>query len=273
MDIVTAEHLREGQQAVWSAGDWARFAPITQPVADEVVEAVGVREGEDFLDVATGSGNAAFSAAERGARVSGLDFVSAQIAAARARFASAGLDAELVVGDAEELPFDDASFDRVASVFGVMFAPRHSVAAGELVRVARPGAAIAVAAWTPEGMNGQMFATLGKHLPLPPGGFEPPAMWGEEEHVRELFSAPGLEVACEKRMATVEFDSVERWLDHCEENLGPIVTAKAVLEPQGRWKVARAELAALEDGFNEAEDGSMLARAEYLLTVVSSGAT
>ncbi len=269
MDIATAEQLRERQQAVWSSGDWATFAPIIQTVADEVVEAAGVREGEDYLDVATGSGNAAFAAAQRGARVTGLDFVPAQIEAARARFAAAGLEAELLVGNAEELPFADASFDRVTSVFGAMFAPRHEVAAAELVRVARPGARIVVTAWTPEGMNGQVFETLGKHLPPPPDGFVPPALWGAEEHVRELFSAPGLEVAFEKRAATVEFESVARWMDYCEENLGPVVTAKAALEPQGKWGPARAALTALEDGYNEAEDGSMLAGAEYLLTVVT----
>lgn len=269
MDVATAEQLRARQQAVWSSGDWATFAPIVQDVADEVVEVIGVREGEDYLDVATGSGNAAFAAARRGARVTGLDFVPAQIEAARVRFAAAGLEAELVVGNAEELPYEDASFDRITSIFGVMFAPRHELGAAELVRVARPGATIAVAAWTPEGMNGQMFETLGKHMPPPPDEFVPPALWGTEEHVRELFAGPGLELACEKRMATVEFESVDRWLAYCEQNLGPIVTAKATLEPQGRWEQARADLAALEEGYNEATDGSMLAQAEYLLTKVT----
>lgn len=269
MDVGTAEQLRARQQAVWSSGDWATFAPIVQDVSDEIIEVVGVREGEDYLDVATGSGNAAFAAARRGARVSGLDFVPAQIEAARARFAAAGLEADLVVGNAEELPYEDASFDRITSVFGVMFAPRHEVGAAELVRVARPGATIVVAAWTPEGMNGRMFETLGKHMPPPPEGFVPPVLWGTEEHVRELFAADDLEIAFERRMATVEFDSVDRWLSHCEQNLGPVVTAKAALEPQGRWEAARADLVALEEGYNEADDGSMRAQAEYLLTKVT----
>jgi SAM-dependent methyltransferase len=269
MDAATAEQMSERQRAVWSAGDWPTFAPIIQSVADEVVEAVEISEGDDYLDVATGSGNAAIAAAQRGARVTGLDLVPELVEAARARFAAAGLEAELVVGNAEELPFEDASFDRLTSLFGAMFAPRHEVAAGELVRVARPGAKIAVTAWTPEGLNGQMFGTLGKHMPLPPDGFVPPVMWGSEEHVRDLFSAPGLEVECEKRMATLEFESAEGWMDYCEQNLGPIVMAKAMLEPQGKWEPVRAELSDLEQGFNEADDGSMRARAEYLLTTVT----
>lgn len=269
MDTATAEQLRERQRAVWSSGDWPTFAPIIQQVADEVVEAVGTSAGDEYLDVATGSGNAAIAAAQRGAKVTGLDLVPELVEAARARFAAAGLEAELVVGNAEALPFEDASFDRVSSVFGAMFAPRHEVAAAELVRVVRPGGAIVVTAWTPEGLNGQMFGTLGKHMPPPPDGFVPPVMWGNEEHVRDLFSGPELEVSCEKRMATLEFESAEGWMDYCEQNLGPIVTAKAMLEPQGKWAPVRAELAALEQSFNEAGDGSMRARAEYLLTTIT----
>jgi hypothetical protein len=121
-------------------------------------------------------------------------------------------------------------------------------------------------------MNGQLFKTISEHMPPPPEGFEPPALWGTEEHVRELFSAPGLEVGCEKRMAEFAWDSLEQWMEHCERNLGPIVMAKAALEPQGRWEAARADLLALEERYNEADDGSMRAQAEYLLTTVSRAA-
>ena len=268
MDSATAEQLKEGQRRIWASGDWPAFATIVQEVADSVVDAIGVGEGHDFLDVATGSGNAAIAAAQRGARVTGLDLVPELVDAARARAAEAGLEAEFVVGNAEELPFADDSFDRVSSIFGVIFAPRHQQAADELVRVARPGAQIAVTAWTPEGMNGQMFKTIGEHMPPPPEGFEPPVLWGSEEHLRKLFSAAGLEVDCERRMADYAWDSVEDWMAHCERNLGPMVMAKAALEPQGKWDAARADLAALEERFNEAADGTMRASAEYLLTTV-----
>lgn len=264
-----AERFLETQKAIWSSGDWPGFAPIVQDVADLVVEEVGVGEGHDYLDVATGSGNAAMAAAAKGANVTGLDLVPALVEAARARAEAAGLSAQFVEGNAEDLPFDDDSFDRVTSIFGAMFAPRHQRTAGELARVTRPGGAFAVTAWTPEGLNGQMFKTLGAHMPPPPEGIVPPVMWGEEEHVRELFSDQGLEVSFEKRLADFKWESLESWLDHCEQNLGPIVTGKAALEPQGKWEAARADLIALGERFNEAGDGSMRTPAEYLLTKVT----
>lgn len=268
MDDATAEQLSSKQRMVWSAGDWPGFAPIIQDVSEDVVDSIGVGEGHDYLDVATGSGNAAEAAVRRGARVTGLDLVPELIDAARARFGAAGLDAEFVVGNAESLPFDDGSFDRVTSVFGMMFAPRHQAAADEIVRVARPGAAIAFAAWTPSGLNGRMFKLLGEHMPPPPDGFVPPVMCGEEEYVRSLFSAPGLEVSCEERVAKFEFSSSEAWMEHVEQNLGPVVMAKAALEPEGKWEAVRAEFAELEESYNEADDGTIKLAPEYLLTRV-----
>lgn len=263
-----AEQFRATQKAIWSAGDWPGFAPIIQEVADRTVEAIGVGEGHDYLDVATGSGNAAMAAAASGARVTGLDFVPALVEAARSRAAAAGVDAEFVEGDAEDLPFADDSFDRATSIFGAMFAPRQQRAAGELVRVTRPGGTFAVTAWTPAGLNGQMFKTLGAYMPPPPEGIVPPTMWGDEEHVRGLFSGPGLEVSCETRSVDIAWESLESWVEHCEQTLGPTVMAKAVLEPQGKWEAARADLIALGERFNVADDGSMRTPGEYLLTKV-----
>ncbi len=264
-----AEQFRNVQKAIWSSGDWPGFAPIVQDVADEVVAQLGVGEGQDFLDVATGSGNAAIAAAARGARVTGLDFVPSNIEAARKRAAEAGLEAEFVVGDAEDLPFDDDSFDRLTSIFGAMFAPGHRQTAQELVRVTRPNGALAVTGWTPQGLNGLMFKTLGNHMPPPPEGIVPPVMWGDESHIREIFDAPGVEISCEKRMARIEYESHDRWMEHLEQDLGPIVVAKSMLEPQGKWDAAREDLKQLEEGFNQADDGSFRAEAEYLLTIVT----
>lgn len=269
MDDATAEQLTARQRAVWTAGDWPGFAPRIQEVSDRTVETIGVGEGHDYLDVATGSGNAAEAAARRGARVTGLDLVPELIDAARARFESAGLEGEFVVGDAGDLPFDDNSFDRVTSIFGVMFAPRQEAAAAELVRIARPGAIIGVAAWTPTGEIGRMFKTLAERMPPPPPEFVPPAMWGDEDHVRGLFSGTGAELGFEKRMATFEFDSPQQWLEYTEENLGPVVIAKAVLEPEGKWEAVRADLVELQESSNEADDGSLRNQGEYLLTTVT----
>lgn len=261
------EEYTARQRRMWGSGDWPEFAATIQPVSDAVVELVGVEGGHRFLDVGTGSGNAAVAAAHRGATVTGLDLVASNVAAARERSAAEGVDAEWVEGDAEALPFADGSFDRVTSVFGCMFAPRHEQAADELARVAAPGAAIAVTAWTPKGLNGSMFGVMARHLPPPPEEIQPHVLWGVEEHVRGLLERPGVEVSCERRTTDVEAQSVEAWIDYCERLLSPVVMAKAALEPSGGWEAARADLAELYTRANQATDGSLRAPAEYLLTV------
>lgn len=266
-----AEEFKQGQRKMWASGDFPSIATLIQDASDAVLERLEIEPGQDMLDVATGSGNAAVPAAERGARVVGLDLVPELLDAARRRATAAGVEIEWVEGDAEALPFEDASFDRVSSVFGVMFAPRHEQAAGELVRVTRPGGRIAVAGWTPEGLNGQMFKTLGAHMPPPPAELQPPVLWGDEDHVRGLFDDPRLEVSCERRALDVTWDSTDGWVSHCEEVLGPTILAKGALEPQGKWDAARADLVQLYERYNEAGDGTLRAPAEYLLTVVEVG--
>src|SRR6478736_3053885 len=142
-----ADEFKQRQRAMWAAGDFPSIATTIQDAADVVVDRLEIEPGQDVLDVATGTGNAAIPAAERGARVVGLDQVPELLVAARARAAEAGVEVEWVEGDAEALPFDNASFHRISSVFGTMFAPRHQQTADELVRVTRAGGRIAVAAW------------------------------------------------------------------------------------------------------------------------------
>jgi hypothetical protein len=149
-----------------------------------------------------------------------------------------------------------------------MFAPRQQLAASELVRVARPGATIAVTAWTPDGVVGQNFRTVSGHMPPPPPELKPPVTWGQEDHVRSLFAGSGGEVSCER--LTVEFraDSPAAFFEEDERMLGPTVMAKAALEAQGTYDALRSDMLALYDRVNEADDGSFRAEAEYLLTVV-----
>ena len=180
--------IKQGQKMMWAAGNYPEVARRIESVAEVLVERVGAAPGLEMLDVATGSGNVAIPAAQAGASVTGLDLTPELLEAARRRAVKAGVDVRWIEGDAEELPFESDSFDRVTSCFGVMFAPRHEQAASELARVARPGATIAVTAWTPEGLNGQMFKTVGSYMPAPPPELKPPVMWGEEEHVRSLMN-------------------------------------------------------------------------------------
>jgi SAM-dependent methyltransferase len=260
--------LTHRQRAMWATGNYPDIARTIEPVSHEVVDAVSVQAGETVLDVATGTGNAALELARRGARVTGLDLTAELLPEAERRAAEEGLDIAFVEGDAQALPFEDDRFDRVTSVFGVMFAPDQARAAAELLRVCRPGGTIAVAAWTPDGLNGQMFTALGRHLPPPPDGFRPPVLWGAEDVVRELFG-DAAEVTCETRPATgsVRAASAGAWLDYTERVLGPTILAKQALESQGRWAAARADLVALYERHNEATDGSLLAHPTYLLTV------
>jgi SAM-dependent methyltransferase len=264
----TAE-FKQRQRAMWAAGDYPDIATTIEDVAEALVTAGGVEAGDEVLDVATGSGNAALAAARLGSRVTGLDLTPELLEVARSRAAAAGAEIEFVEGDAEALPFGEASFDRVTSVFGAMFAPDQERAASELLRVCRPGGTIAVCAWTPAGVNGQMFATMGRHMPPPPEGFQPPILWGVEERVRELF-AGAADVSCELRRApsAVKADSVDAWLDYLERTLGPVALAKRALEADGRWAAARSDLAELYERHNEADDGSLRCEPEYLLTVV-----
>jgi SAM-dependent methyltransferase len=259
--------FKQGQRTMWSTGDYPEVAKRIESVAELLAERVGAGPGIELLDVATGSGNVALAAARAGAEVTGLDLTPKLLEAARGRASDEDLDVRFVEGDAEELPFESDSFDRVTSCFGVMFAPRHEQAASELTRVVRPGGAVAFTAWTPEGLIGRTFRTVGSFMPQPPPELRPPVAWGDEDHVRELLADSGAELSLERRTVAFTGDSPEGWLDHDERILGPAIMAKAALEPQGRYGELREQMIALYSDANEADDGSFRAQAEYLLTV------
>jgi SAM-dependent methyltransferase len=264
--------FKQGQKAMWAAGDYPDVAQRIVTVGEYLAERAGAAPGIELLDVATGSGNVSIPAARLGARVTALDLTPKLLEAQRARAAAASVEIELIEGDAEELPFDDGSFDRVTSCFGVMFAPRQKLAAEELVRVARPGGRIVVAAWTPDGFIGRNFSTTAAYMPVPPPELKPPPLWGDEQHVRGLFEGTGVGLTFERRAVTFAFESPEALLAEDEEKLGPAVMAKAALEPQGRWADLRQDMLAMFEEFNRAVDGSFRVEAEYLVTVAELAA-
>jgi SAM-dependent methyltransferase len=265
--------FKQGQKAMWTAGDYPEIALRIVTVGEYLAERAGAAPGVELLDVASGTGNVSIPAARLGASVTALDLTPKLLEAQRARAAAEGVDVELVEGDAEELPFEADSFDRVTSCFGVMFAPRQKVAAQELVRVARPGGSIVVAAWTPDGFIGRTFSTTARYMPAPPADLKPPVMWGDEEHVRGLFEGTGVAMACERRKVTFEGDSAKAWQAEEEQKLGPAVMAKAVLEPQGRWEDLQRDMLAMYEDFNSATDGSFRVEAEYLVTIAERPAS
>ena len=211
MAISELDQIKQGVRASWAAGDYTAVARRQLwPVGERIIRHVGVRPGEDVLDVACGSGNAAIRAAQAGGRVVGVDLTPELFEAGRRLAAQAGVEVEWVEGDAEALPVKDASFDVVVSVFGCMFAPRHQLAADELARALRSGGRLCVCAWTPEGSLGEFFRTIGTHLPPPPDFAQSPLLWGSEEHVRALFAGSAIELEVRPRAHRVPAHGLTR---------------------------------------------------------------
>lgn len=246
---------------MWGAGDYAAVADRIAAVGEHAVEAAGVEPGLDVLDVACGAGNATIPAALTGARVTGFDLSPVLLDIARGRAAEAGLEVTWVEGDAQRLPFGDHGFDRVISVFGHMFVPDHERMAAELLRVCRPGGAIAICCWAPDGAIGRMFRTIAALVPPPPGSVSP-LEWGTEPHVRELLG----EAAFERGEVEWADESVEHYADFMLDGFGPLLNAREALgerEPELR----SAYIGHLESE-NLEEDGSLRFQAEYLTSVV-----
>lgn len=263
MDVAA---FKEGQKTLWALGDFPSLAHMIRPASQTIMNAADIAAGDEVLDVACGTGNLAIPAAERGAKVTGIDITPKLIEVARAEAEAAGLTIDFREGDAEALDFPDDSFDKVVSVFGMIFAPQHEIAAHEMERTCRPGGVVALTAWTPEGMNGKLFEVIGRHMPKPPEGMKTPVDWGTEDHVRENFS-DGVEWTFSRENAMFEAPSAEDFFALNEAKLSPLVLARAALEPQGKYDAMRADLLEHYNAFNTADDGSFVGPGEYLLAV------
>jgi SAM-dependent methyltransferase len=260
------EQLKQRARATWSAGDFDDIARMFPGVGEKLVERAEIAPGLKVLDVACGTGAATIPAALAGGICTGLDLIPGMFDAARRHAAAAGVHIDWVEGDAEDLPFDDASFDRALSTFGVMFAPRHDLTAAELARVCAPGGAIALANWTPEGMIGDMFKIIGSRLPAPAPPAQSPLLWGSEDHVRKLLEPHGFELQFERAMAIFRGGSSEELVARFETNYGPWKMAQAALG--NGWGEARAELAELFSSASEpGAAGGVEAFAEYFVVV------
>src|SRR5918911_5310467 len=201
-----AEAKDRSRQA-WDGADYAPLGERLMPAARELVEACAVSAGQEVLDVAAGTGNAAALAAAEGARAVASDFAPRQVERGRARTEAEGLDVEWVVADAEELPFDDASFDCVLSVFGAQFPLRTDRVAAELFRVVRPGGTVGMANWPNRGFQHELFEVLDRYGPNRPEGAPNPRDWGEEAVVRERFEGLAGTISAEPRTLPWRFGS------------------------------------------------------------------
>jgi SAM-dependent methyltransferase len=263
---------KEREREMWGGAPWERVAATMGAIHDRLIAALVPRPGERWLDVATGTGAVAMRAARGGASVTGLDLAPPLVETAKRLAAEQGLAIGFEVGDAEALPFPDASFDVVSSAHGVVFAPDHAAVARELARVCRPGGRIGLVNWTPEGLIGELFKIMGKYMPAPPDYASPPPLWGSEQHVRELFAGTSVEFEFARGHNPWRYDSAEQFVEFFETNYGPTLKARERLTAEGRWDDCRNEMLAMAERHNEAGDGSLLMHAEYLVAVGSKAA-
>jgi SAM-dependent methyltransferase len=259
--------LKTRQQAAWSSGNYAIVGATLQIVGEELCEALDLKAGSKVLDVAAGNGMASLAAARRWCDVTSTDYVPALLERGRARAAAEGWQIEFREADAENLPFDDNSFDTVLSTFGVMFTPNQDRAAAELLRVCKPKGQIGLANWTPEGFIGQVFKTLGKYLP-PPAGTKSPALWGTSARLTEMFGAGAHSIRAESRIFKFRYRSPAHFLDVFKTYYGPVLKAFAALEP-AKQEELHNDLHALIVRMNRSGDGTMVVPSEYLEVVIT----
>jgi SAM-dependent methyltransferase len=262
------EELKAKQQKMWSSGDYGKVAWLTVPLAEQLCETIQLRPGSSVLDVATGTGHVALAAARRFCHTTGIDYVPALVEVAKVRAAAEGLDIDFREADAENLPFEDGSFDYVMSAIGVMFTADHERAAVELARVCRPGGRIGLASWTPTGFIGQLLKTVGKHVP-PPAGAKPPTRWGSEDGIRELLGERSDELHFSTTTVTQRFLSPEHFADFFLTEYGPTLKASEQLSDDGQ-QAFRDDLIGIATDANRADDGTLVCDWEYLVTVATT---
>jgi SAM-dependent methyltransferase len=255
--------LKEKMRGTWMAGDFGRIARHSVEGAEEFVDRLTITRGMRVLDVACGTGNLAIPAARKGAQVTGVDIAPNLLEQARGRAAAEGLEVTFEEGDAEQLPYPDAHFDLVISMFGAMFAPRPERVASELTRVCRHGGKVAMANWTPGGFVGKTFSLSSRYVP-PPDGIPAPVLWGEEGVVRERLGANLSHIETVRRMLTIDYPfSARDVVQFFRDYFGPTQAAFSKLDAAGQDALT-ADLEKLWSEYNEADDKRTMVQAEYL---------
>ena len=266
-DQTADRELKARHRKMWGLGDYpAMVRDFLLPLGERLADAAGAAPGQRILDVAAGTGNAAIAAAQRGADVVASDLTPELFDAGRALAGEAGVELEWVRADAEALPFGDAEFDTVMSSIGVMFAPHHEAAAAELLRVCKPGGTIALINWTPEGIIGDVFRTMGPYMPPPPPGATPPPKWGSEDHVRELFGDGVSDLRMERAVLHSRLhDDPAEFSEYFKSHYGPTIVAyKNVADDPERTRELDEKFGAIAKQYFTPEDGLTM---EYLLVL------
>jgi SAM-dependent methyltransferase len=264
-DTVDFAAIKERQRLGWQAGDYPRVGNTLQVIAERLVEAADVRSGQRVLDVACGQGNAAIAAARRFANAAGLDYAANLLAQGRERAEAEHVAVAFTDGDAEQMPYPDASFDTILSTVGVMFAPHQEQAASELLRVTRPGGKIALASWTPASLVGSLFSVIGRYAP-PPAGVSSPMLWGTEDRLADLFGDQVRWTSLTRRTFVFCYRSPEHFSEWFRLYYGPITRLAGSLDEGAQAQLA-ADIAGVTGPFNLADDGTVFAPGEYLEAV------
>ena len=261
----TIDQIKSSMRSTWMAGDFGVIARNISGDAEAFIARLAIPAGSRVLDIACGTGNTAIPLARGGCIVTGVDIAPNLLVQARERAAAEGLTIAFDEADAEALPYADASFDAVTTMFGAMFAPRPELVASEIARVLKPGGRLAMANWNPASFSGQMFKVGSKHAPPPPG-IAPPVLWGDDVTVRDRLAASFANIQTE--LIPIDFDlpmDPAGTVAHFRQYFGPTQVAFSRLDAPGQAALA-ADLTALWSGANVAPDPTThtLIRNEYL---------
>jgi len=254
---------------MWSLGDYPRVAQLLEPGAETLADACAITEGMSVLDIAAGNGNFALAAARRGAAVTATDITPKMVELGRARSASAGVGIDWSEADAEDLPFADASYDIVASVFGAMFAPQPALVAAEMFRVARPGGVVAMANYSPGGYLGRLSQLLATFSARADFDLPWPFLWGDEEEVRKRLGEHARSIEVMHRTLSFESASVDDFVDFWLATNAPQAAMKAMMPPEMYRKVLDAKRLLIEE-LNESNDGRVKLSSPYILVLARS---
>jgi SAM-dependent methyltransferase len=259
-----ADELKARTRDAWSLGNYAEISKFTFAASQALVDACAISAGQEVLDVGAGNGNLSLIAAREGAAVVASDLTPAMVELGRERLAAEGYEVEWLVADVEDLPFEDGRFDCCASVFGAIFAPRPELAASEMFRVVRPGGTVGLAAWTPDGFQGRVFALGNEYAPMPPG-VPASTLWGVEDVVRERLEGLASSIQLERHSVRHDWDSPEGFFEF-SRNAGPTVARARAMSDEDRASL-RQDMLTVIDEFNQASDGRVEIDNEYLVTV------
>lgn len=258
--------IKAKQNVAWGSGDYSKVGVTLQITGEELAETMDMIADATVLDVAAGNGNATLAFARRFCNVTSTDYVPQLLDASGARAKAEGLFVNYKVADAEHLPFEDKSFDAVVSTFGVMFTPNQQQSAAELQRVVKTGGKIGMANWTPDSFIGQLFRTIGQHVP-PPAGVKSPALWGSRDWIVQTFGSSCEVSSFQRKNFLFRYRSAAHFIDYFRTFYGPMQKAFEALDSSGQTAL-RTDIVALIDKFDISTGDSLCVSSEYAEVVL-----